>query len=119
MKRNVLIILGALLAAAAISAGSIGLYEYFRPAGGYWDETDEGLPNVGGANDVSRGSSLLPLAKALDLAAEHLPGEVLKIELERKHGRSIYEIKVLTGNGRLREIELDARTGTVLEIEDD
>jgi uncharacterized membrane protein YkoI len=118
MKRNVLIILGALLATAAISAGSIGLYEYFRPAGGHWNEAAEGLHGVG-PQQPSHGSSLLPLAKALDLAAEHLPGEVLKVELESKHGRSIYEIKVLTGNGRLREIELDARTGNVLEIEDD
>jgi uncharacterized membrane protein YkoI len=31
----------------------------------------------------------------------------------------IYEIKVLAQSGRVREIKIDARTGTVLTIEDD
>jgi len=118
MKRNVLIVLGALLATAAISVASIGLYEYFRPASGYWNEDTEGRRG----NSIAEGphdAATLPLARALDLAAQHLPGEVLKVELENKHGRSIYEIKVLAANGRVREIELDARTGKVLEIEDD
>jgi peptidase YpeB-like protein len=118
MKRKVLIALGALLATAAISAGSIGVYEYFRPAHGYWNEATEGLHGWRAAEGANKGT-LLPLSQALDLAAKHLPGEVLKVELENKHGRSTYEIKVLTETGRLREIELDARTGTVLEIEDD
>ena len=109
MKRKVLIILGALLATAVVSAGSIGLYEYFRPA--EWNRATE-------RQGASKGA-LLPLSQALDLAAKHLPGEVLKVELETKHGRSTYEIKVLTETGRLREIEIDARTGTILEIEDD
>lgn len=118
MKRNVLIILGALLATAAVSASSIALYEYFRPARGYWNEAGDGLHGSRATDDARKGSQL-PLEQALDLAAKYLPGEVLKVELENKRGRSIYEIKVLTGNGRLREIELDARTGDVLEIEDD
>ena len=30
-----------------------------------------------------------------------------------------YEIKILTDGGRLREIKIDARTGAVIEIEDE
>jgi uncharacterized membrane protein YkoI len=43
----------------------------------------------------------------------------LKVELENEHEHLQYEIKVLAGNGRVREIKLDARSGAVLEIEDD
>ena len=39
--------------------------------------------------------------------------------LERENDRLIYEIKVLTATGRVREVEVDARTGAVLKIEDD
>ena len=126
MKRKILIVLGALLATAIVSASSIVLYEEFSPRREHWraTTTDFGGSTPGtspaqGTSDGVRDGSLLPLAQALDIAARHLPGEVLKIELENKHGRSIYEIKVLAGNGRVREIELDARNGEVIEIEDD
>lgn len=42
------------------------------------------------------------------------PGEVLELELEREHGRWIYEIKLLQPDGRIVKLELDARSGEVL-----
>jgi uncharacterized membrane protein YkoI len=62
---------------------------------------------------------VLPLVKILALAQQAVPGDVIEVELERKRGALVYEIKVLTSSGRVREIKLDARTGTVLKIEDD
>lgn len=62
---------------------------------------------------------LLPLTKILEVTAANVPGDVIKIELERDDGVIIYELKVLAANGRVRELELDARTGKVLKIEDD
>jgi uncharacterized membrane protein YkoI len=118
MRRKLFIIMGALLAAAAISAGSIVAYEHFRSDHRSWRETGFTVERQGMSDGV-RDGSLIPLARALDIAAARLPGEVLKIELERKHGRPIYEIKVLADNGRVREIELDGRSGDVLEIEED
>jgi len=62
---------------------------------------------------------VLPLARILAIAQEKVPGDVIEVELENKHGALIYEIKVLTESGRVREIKIDARQGTVLKIEDD
>ena len=62
---------------------------------------------------------VLPLAKILAIAQEKVPGDVLEVELENERGALVYEIKVLTESGRVREIKIDARQGTVLEIEDD
>ena len=45
--------------------------------------------------------------------------DVIEVELERKNAALIYEIKVLTQTGRVREVKIDARTGSVLKIEDD
>lgn len=67
---------------------------------------------------VARGE-LLGLPRILELAQAAVPGDVVKTELESEHGRLVYEVKILTGTGRVREIELDARTGVVLGIEDD
>ncbi|BAP14617.1 hypothetical protein AS19_17660 [Alcanivorax sp. NBRC 101098] len=46
-------------------------------------------------------------------------GRVLEVELERDDGQLIYEIELLTGDRVVREIEMDARTGQVLDDERD
>ena len=61
---------------------------------------------------------VLPLARILEIAQKEVPGDVIEVELESKHGALTYEIKVLAESGRVREIKIDARKGTVLEIED-
>jgi uncharacterized membrane protein YkoI len=67
---------------------------------------------------LQRGEAL-PLVRILAIAQQAVPGDVIEVELERKHDALIYEIKVLTQTGRVREVKVDARTGTVLKIEDD
>ena len=62
---------------------------------------------------------VLPLARILAIAQEKVPGDVIEVELESKRGALIYEIKVLTQSGRVREVKIDARSGAVLKIEDD
>jgi len=62
---------------------------------------------------------VLPLPRILALASQKVPGDVLKVELEDEKGRLIYEVKILGQDGRVREIELDAKTGGVVKIEDD
>ena len=37
------------------------------------------------------------------------PGRLLKLELEAEDGRPVYEVKLLTADGRVVELELDAR----------
>jgi uncharacterized membrane protein YkoI len=67
---------------------------------------------------LQRGEAL-PLARILAIAQQAVPGDVIEVELERERNALIYEIKVLTSNGRVREVEIDARTGSILKIEDD
>ena len=67
---------------------------------------------------VDRGE-LLPLPRILALAQAQVAGDVVKTELETHKGRLIYEVKILTATGRVREVTLDARTGDTLSIEDD
>jgi uncharacterized membrane protein YkoI len=62
---------------------------------------------------------VLPLVKILAIANKEVPGDVIEVELEDEREALVYEIKILTSTGRVREVKIDARTGAVLKIEDD
>ena len=61
---------------------------------------------------------ILPIMEILALVAQHLPGDVIEVELEVRRNRIYYEVDVLTPTGRVREITIDGRTGDVMEIDD-
>ncbi|MGV3695276.1 MAG: PepSY domain-containing protein [Paracoccus marcusii] len=67
---------------------------------------------------VDRGD-MLPLEKILARIEARHPGRIVEVELEDEDGLWLYEIEVLTPEGRLIEIELDARTGAILGYEED
>ena len=67
---------------------------------------------------LARGE-ILPIPRVLAIATGAVAGDVVKVKLERKPFGFQYEVKILAKNGRLREIELDARTGRILSVEDD
>jgi uncharacterized membrane protein YkoI len=63
-----------------------------------------------------KGGEIRSLSEVLAVAREKMPGEVVKIELEREKGVWVYEIKILTRSGQRREIEIDAQTLDVIKI---
>ena len=67
---------------------------------------------------VDRGD-MLPLEQILARIEARHPGRIVEVELEDDDGLWLYEIEVLTPEGRLIEIELDARTGAILGYEED
>ena len=67
---------------------------------------------------LARGE-ILPLSRILELVGKRMQGDIIEVELEREHGVFVYEVKLLAGNGRVREIKLDARSGTLVSIEDE
>jgi len=68
------------------------------------------------ALDAYKSGEIRPLSEVLAVAREKIPGEVVKIELEREDGVWVYEIKILTPSGRRREIEINAQTLAVIKI---
>ena len=65
---------------------------------------------------VNKGE-ILPLEEILFLYPEEEYGRLLDLEVEREHGRIVYEMEFLRGDGRVLELEIDARDGTLLEQE--
>jgi len=60
---------------------------------------------------------ILPLQDLLERHRARIEGELLDLEVEREHGRIVYELEVMDRKGRVREIYLDAATGEWLEEE--
>ena len=63
---------------------------------------------------VQRGEAL-PLNALMGQVEALRTGQILEVELERKQGRWVYEVKKLETGGRLVKLYVDARTGQVLE----
>jgi uncharacterized membrane protein YkoI len=59
------------------------------------------------------------LAVIVDEVKAKVPGEMLEVEFESEKGVYKYELKILRPNGKVQEVEVDARTGAILKIEDD
>jgi uncharacterized membrane protein YkoI len=58
------------------------------------------------------------LADILAAVRDKLPGEVAGVEVERKNGRWIYEFRVVDSQGRLFEVNVDARSATIERIKE-
>jgi uncharacterized membrane protein YkoI len=61
---------------------------------------------------VQRGE-IRPLAELLALVRDKLPGEITGVEIEREHGRWMYEFLVVDKGGRLFEVYVDPQSGEI------
>ena len=60
---------------------------------------------------------ILPLQDVLGHIQRERAGRVLEVELESEGGRYVYEIELLSDEGRVWEYKLDAASGEILERE--
>lgn len=58
---------------------------------------------------------ILPLKDILARAEAAYPGQLIEAELEDEGGIMAYEIKMLTGEGRVIKLHYDAKTGELLK----
>lgn len=55
--------------------------------------------------------------QAIKTAMEKVPGTVVEAELEKKHGKTVWEVEILGADGKVTEVHIDAATGTVIDTE--
>ena len=67
--------------------------------------------------ELVRQGEILPLETILARFPAKEYGKLLDLEVEREHGTVIYEFEFLRTDGRIVEIEVDARNGRILEQE--
>ena len=61
---------------------------------------------------------ILPLKEILARAQGAYPGQVIEAELEDEGGLVVYEIKILTTDGRVMKLYYNAATGELLKTRD-
>lgn len=61
--------------------------------------------------------SRISIEDAMSIATEQIPGEVVKVELDRDDGILIYEIEIINTQGIKYEVEIDAQTGRILKMQ--
>lgn len=68
------------------------------------------------ARHAVQAGEVLPLQTILDKVAREFPGDVIETELEDEDDCPVYEIKLITPEGRVMKIIYDARDGRVLKV---
>ena len=62
-------------------------------------------------------AEIISLEEIIESLKLHPSDRILEVESEFEHGRRVYELEILTRDGYIEEIEVDARTGRILERE--
>ena len=55
--------------------------------------------------------------QAIKTASEKVPGMVVEAELEKEHGKTVWEVEVLGSDGNVTEVHIDATSGAVIDTE--
>lgn len=55
--------------------------------------------------------------QAIKTGLEKVPGTVVEAEIEKKHGKTVWEVEILGADGKMSEVHIDAATGAVIDVE--
>lgn len=80
------------------------------------EEKDEDISEDLENNDSQIDEATLTEEQIINIALKLIGGKFVNLEIERENGKLIYEVKI-EANGDTAEVEVDAKTGEVLEIE--
>jgi uncharacterized membrane protein YkoI len=92
-----------------ITAGVVGLL--FALGSSAWADDKEGK-----ITDLVKDAKVT-IDQAIKTASEKVPGTVVEAELEKKHGKTVWEVEVLGADGNVTEVHMDAVTGAVIDTE--
>ena len=59
------------------------------------------------------------MQQAQEIALARVPGRIVHVDMELEHGVLVYEIFILTSGNRLFEVEVLAKSGRILKIEEE
>ena len=59
----------------------------------------------------------ITIDQAIKTASEKVRGTVIEAELEKEHGRTVWEVEVVGSDGKVTEVHIDAGSGDVIDTE--
>lgn len=75
-----------------------------------WCNNGNYMRNIPGINGIT-------VDEAIRIALQQVPGQVVKVELDRENGVLVYEVYIRTPGGRLYEVKVNAATGFIVEVD--
>lgn len=63
--------------------------------------------------------SIKSLATLRRIVQQRFDGQIVSTKFDVEDGRPVYEFRILGGNDRLIEVEIDAASGDILEVENE
>ena len=86
---------------------------------GFADAQAQIPPDFELARDAVARGEILPLAEVLSRLQESHPGRVIEVELEYSENILVYEVELVTDDGRLIEVEMNAATGAFIKMDEE
>jgi uncharacterized membrane protein YkoI len=59
----------------------------------------------------------ITIDQAIKTATEKAQGTVVEAELEKEHGKTVWEVEVLGADGHVMQVHIDAASGEVIDTE--
>jgi uncharacterized membrane protein YkoI len=92
------------------------------PAGCARRESGGGRPAAGQTADEAEARHKASLAagaqvtiqQAVQIASGKQPGRVIEVEIEEQGGKAVWEVEIVSADGRVAKVAVDAATGTVV-----
>lgn len=100
------------LLASALGAGAWALVAGIARADDNGEEEDEDHER---ARRALEAGDVRPLSEILAELSGKLDGEIVGIEFEMEGGHYVYELKLVTADGRLVSVYVDAKTGAIID----
>lgn len=63
-------------------------------------------------------SAKITIEEAMKTALENFPGKVIEVELEKKQGKTAWEVEILTSEQGIMKVYVDADSGSVMTTEE-
>ncbi|MFV3076543.1 PepSY domain-containing protein [Niveispirillum fermenti] len=104
----------ALAAAGTVHVRAVGDEPAWTDEGD--DDDDDDIDDHDLARAALERGEIMSLRDIMEMAERGYPGRLLEVELEIKRGRFVYDIELLSPDGRLIELLYDARTGELLRV---
>lgn len=61
----------------------------------------------------------ITMQQAQEIALARVPGQIVHVDMELEHGVLVYEVFILTADNRLYEVEVLAKSGRILKVEEE
>lgn len=59
----------------------------------------------------------LTIQEAQRIALARVPGQIIHVDLDMEHGVLVYEVFILSDQGRVFEVEVNAKTGRIMKVD--